>query len=80
MPWPIWDREVQCMATGMFDNERKALLSVCQSIDAGVKVFGMEIPETAEGHVRVDMKKGFHFFQYIDANTTKYMCIYNSDP
>ena len=80
MPWPMWPREIQCIATGMFDRKNKACMLVCHSIEGGLNLFEFDVPHAAEGHVRVDMKRGFHYFMYIDENTTRYVNIFNSDP
>lgn len=62
MPWPMWPREIKCMATGMYDRKNKACVSVCSPVLPGESWFGHTIPEIAEGHVNVDMRRGYHYF------------------
>lgn len=38
------------------------------------------MPNVTDGHVEIDLKRGFHYFEAVDANTTRYMNIFNTDP
>ena len=67
-------------ATGMFDRSGVAALSCIKSVEAGSTYFGVQIPECADGHVRIDIKRGYHYFQRIDDTKTRYVTIFNSDP
>lgn len=80
MPWPMWPREMIFSCTGMFDRENVACLSVLKSIQEGGMYFGVPTPNTAEGHVRIDLKRGYHYFQRISDTKTKYITIMNCDP
>eukprot|EP00347_Sterkiella_histriomuscorum_P007904 403347117 len=80
MVWPVWPREMIFTGTGMYDRENKAVLLVVKSPSDDSCYFDMNVPETTEGYVRIDIKRGFHHFKQIDANTTKYTSIYNVDP
>lgn len=64
----------------MYDKKNKGVLSVCKSAPEGGKYFGIDVPATAEGHVRIDIKRGYHYFQRIDENKTRYVNIFNTDP
>ena len=80
MQWPVWPREIIFKGSGMYDRKNKGCLLVVKSADDDSTYFDMKVPETSEGYVRVDLKKCFHYFQQIDANTTKYTSITNADP
>jgi len=80
MPWPLWPREMIFSATGIFDKNKKSCLSVMKSVESGKTWFGTPVPDTADGFVRVIIKRGYHYFERIDDNTTKYICIFNTDP
>ena len=62
MPWPMWNREVCAFVTGMFDRKNKACITVLKSLDEGQVWFGEETPACAEHHVRVIIKRGYHYF------------------
>lgn len=51
-----------------------------KTLETGEAYFDKVIPECEDGHVRIIMKRGYHYFQKIDENTTRYMNISNSDP
>lgn len=80
MPWPVWPRDMIFKGTGMFDRKNKACLLVVKSIDEDVPFFGVPAPKTQEGHVRLDIKRGYHYLQKIDDNKTRYVALFNSDP
>jgi hypothetical protein len=61
MPWPIAPREIICTGTGIFDSKLKSCLFVMRSLEPHDMFFDYEVPEAAENHVRVEMKKGYHF-------------------
>ena len=66
--------------TGIADKKNKAILVVLRSLDSDTHYFQTPAPETSPGHVRMDIKRGYHYFQYIDENTTRYVTIFNTDP
>lgn len=80
MPWPVWPRDMTFTASGMFDRKNNGLLTVLKSVPDDGKYFGSSIPAVEDGHVRIDIQRGFHYFQRIDDNTTKYINIFNADP
>src|SRR4051812_22618071 len=80
MPWPLWPREMIFKATGIFDKINKGCLTVMKSIDTGKVFYGHEVPGTADGHVRIIIHRGYHYFQRIDENRTRYVSIFNTDP
>jgi hypothetical protein len=80
MPWPMAPREMIFTGTGIFDSQRKACLFVMKSLDAHTNFFEYEVPEAAENHVRIIMKRGYHYLQKIDENRTRYTNISNTDP
>jgi len=80
MPWPIWPRDMIFSATGFLDRENLACLSVIKSLDAGEAFFGMPAPQTRERHVRLDIRRGYHYFQALGRNRTRYVTIFNCDP
>ena len=49
-------------ATGMFDAKNKSTLCVLKSTPDGEEYFGAISPPTLDGHVRIDIKRGYHFF------------------
>jgi hypothetical protein len=82
MPWPMWPRDMTFHVSGLVDKKNKAILTVMKSTseDPEAKYFGFQIPKTSDGHVRLDIKRGYHYFQRIDENTTRYVEIFNTDP
>lgn len=66
MPWPLWPRDMVFKATGMFDPKNNSTLCVLKSIAEGDMFFGVPAPKTLDGHVRIDIRRGYHYFQYID--------------
>ena len=80
MPWPIWPRDMVFSATGFLDRERLACLSVLKSLAEDEEYFGARAPQTTEGHVRLDIKRGYHYFQAVDSRRTRYVTIFNCDP
>ena len=80
MPWPLWPRDMTFGACGMIDKKNLGVLTVIKSVQEGEDYFGVKVPPTADGHVRIDLKRGYHYFQRIDENTTRYIMIFNSDP
>ena len=44
------------------------------------RYFGLELSQQEAGFVRMDIVKGYHYLEYIDENTTKYISIFNCDP
>jgi hypothetical protein len=42
--------------------------------------FGFELPENDPNYVRMVISKGYHYFEYVDAETTKYIALMNADP
>jgi hypothetical protein len=80
MPWPVWPRDMIFTATGIFDKNNMACLSVMKSVESGDVWFGQAVPETEQGHVRIKINRGYHYFQRIDDNHTRYVTIFNTDP
>ena len=80
MPWPLWPREMVFSATGMFDVESQSCLTVMKTVHEGSTFFGTDVPALSTGYVKLDIKRGYHFFQRIDDNTTRYVTIFNTDP
>eukprot|EP00347_Sterkiella_histriomuscorum_P011191 403373399 len=80
MQWPMWPRDMIFQVSGMYDRKNLACLSVLKSLDEGETFFNIPAPKTAEGHVRIDIKRGYHYFQRIDDNKTRYVTIFNTDP
>lgn len=76
----MWPREMIFSTTGMFDKKHNAALSIIRSIDEGQLYFNEPAPKTKEGHIRLDIKRGYHYFQYINDNKTRYVTILNTDP
>ena len=62
MPWPLWSRDMVFTGTGIFDKKNKACMCVIKSCEDSVPYFGEEIPATADGHVRIIIKRGYHYF------------------
>ena len=75
----MWPRDMLFMATGILDKRNKAILSVMKSVKNEESLFGFEIPKCPEGYVRIEIKRGFHYFQRLENNKTKYMSIFNTD-
>lgn len=63
MPWPMWPRDLTFTASGLLDRENVGILTVMKSTDEkGGVFFGFPIPETCEGHVRIEIQRGYHYF------------------
>ena len=74
MPWPMWPRDLTFTASGLLDRKNVGILTVMKSTEEnGGDYFGIPIPATAEGHVRIEIKRGYHYFQRIDEKTTRYV-------
>jgi hypothetical protein len=80
MPWPLWPRDMTFKASGLYDKKNIGILSMCKSTEEGSDFFGVKVPATADGHVRIEIKRGYHYFQRIDDKTTRYVSIFNTDP
>lgn len=87
MPWPLWPRDMTFRACGIvtdrgWRNDKKSIgvLNIIKSVNEDEDYFGVKVPPTAEGHVRIDIKRGYHYLQRIDENTTRYINIFNCDP
>merc|ERR1712032_1720709 len=79
MPWPMWPRDMVFNFTGGVDYKNRALMTF-QS-DARGTWHGFEIPACdEENFVRMDMKKGYNFFQYLGPKKTRHIQIFESDP
>ena len=78
----MWPRDMTFAVSGLVDRKNKAILTVMKSTpeEPGSLYFGHPIPKSADGHVRLDIKRGYHYFQYIDEKTTRYVEIFNTDP
>jgi hypothetical protein len=46
----------------------------------GEPFFGFDIPRPEGGYVRMRIDRGFHYFQYLGDNKTRYVTIFNADP
>lgn len=81
-PWPLWNRDMAMTMTGMMDQKNHALISVSKSIDIGEKYFDytVEAPKEEEQLVRMEVKRGYNFFQYLGPNKTRHVAIWNTDP
>lgn len=64
----------------MYDKKNIATLIVLKSVEEDEMYFSVPAPKTADRHVRLDMKRGFHYFQVLDDKRTRYVSIFNSDP
>lgn len=82
MPWPMWPRDMTFIASGMYDRKNTAVLSCIRSVPEtpDASFFGAGIPPVADGYVRLDISRGYHYFQMLDDNRTRYVTIFNSDP
>ena len=80
MQWPIWPRDMIFKATGMYDRKNLAILTVLKSLPEDELFFNVPAPKTANGHMRIDIKRGYHYFQYLGPNKTRYLTIFNTDP
>ena len=61
MPWPVAPREMKCTGNGIYSKEHRAFLFVMKSVEDG-SYFGYDIPPVDDGHVRIIMKRGYHYF------------------
>lgn len=80
LQWPMWPRDMIFKATGMYDKKNTAVLTVIKSIEENETYFNVPSPQTSQGHVRIDLKRGYHYFLRINENQTKYITIFNTDP
>ena len=65
MPWPMWPRDLTFTASGLLDRKNVGILTVMKSTPEDTKsgeYFGVPFPATAEGHVRIEIKRGYHYF------------------
>jgi hypothetical protein len=72
-------REILVRSSGMVNKERRGILSIVKSVYTD-KFFGVSLPPVENGFVRMDVHKGYHYFEYIDENTTRYVSVFNADP
>ena len=61
-PWPFYHREMKFHYSGVGDYRNRALISVSTSKKPGEKYFGVEIKDTEEGLVNLEVKMGYNFF------------------
>ena len=80
MPWPLWPRDMVFKVTGMFDEKTNSCICVLKSEKEGQMFFGVPAPATLDGHVRIDIQRGYHYFQYVNQKQTRYVSIFNCDP
>eukprot|EP00350_Pseudokeronopsis_sp_OXSARD2_P005398 CAMPEP_0170552934 /NCGR_PEP_ID=MMETSP0211-20121228/10823_1 /TAXON_ID=311385 /ORGANISM="Pseudokeronopsis sp., Strain OXSARD2" /LENGTH=85 /DNA_ID=CAMNT_0010861001 /DNA_START=573 /DNA_END=830 /DNA_ORIENTATION=+ len=79
MPFPVTNREVVTISKLLYIKEKKAFLHIQRSVDTPT-LFGVEMPLETEEFVRIEVRKGFHCFQKIDENTTRYRNMQNNNP
>jgi len=79
MPWPVAHRNIVCRTSGLCDEKNKAILCVVKSIHDDT-FFGTKVPEPLSGYVRMQIMRGYHYFQYLGENKTRYVSIFNTDP
>jgi len=61
MPWPVNPRN-EVTGTGLCDAKNNAFLFVMKTLETGEHFFDQVIPEVEDGHVRIIMKRGYHYF------------------
>lgn len=79
-PWPMATRDMLFHVTGFFDYKNKAVTSVSKSIDPGEKYYDYVVQDATDGLVRLRVKMGYNYFQYLGPNKTRHMAIWNTDP
>jgi hypothetical protein len=65
MPWPMWPRDLTFTASGLLDRKNVGVLTVMKSTPEDTNsgtYFGVPFPATADGHVRIEIKRGYHYF------------------
>jgi len=62
MVWPVWPREMVFKGTGIYDKKNKAVLLFVKSVEENSQYFGENVPPVSDGFVRIDIKRGFHYF------------------
>mmetsp|Transcript_5808 Transcript_5808/g.5260 ORF Transcript_5808/g.5260 Transcript_5808/m.5260 type:complete len:198 (-) Transcript_5808:41-634(-) len=78
-PWPMSQRDIVLRVSASYNKERNAVLSFLKSLKEE-KFMDYELKQPGYGTVRMDMKKGYHYLEYLGPNTTKYVTIMNVDP
>mmetsp|Transcript_24299 Transcript_24299/g.23907 ORF Transcript_24299/g.23907 Transcript_24299/m.23907 type:complete len:132 (+) Transcript_24299:522-917(+) len=79
LPWPMWPRDAVFSSNVIFDKENKGFLICSSSLEKEESWFGHKIPPNDPKCVRMHVKRECHFFQRLDENTTRYVCIFNTD-
>lgn len=75
---PLSNRDMVCEGTGHILEEEKAVCFIMKS-DKEKSYYGTDLESLDEGRVRMDLKEGFMYMQYIDENTCKFRVIINVD-
>lgn len=75
---PFKNRDLVTEGTGFLFEEEKAVAFIMKSDYSG-SFFGTEFEEICEKRVRMNLKDGFMFMEYIDENTCKFKVILNVD-
>lgn len=68
LPFPLTNRDIVCEGTGFILTEEKGVCFIMRS-ELSHHFFGSEIEDECEGRVRMNLKHGFLYLQYIDENT-----------
>lgn len=80
-PWPMWHRDITMYASGVFDFKNKGVITISKSLDPGTSYYGVKVPELDEANfVRLEIKQGYNFFQYLGPRKTRHIQIMNTDP
>jgi len=66
-------------ASAQYRSDRKGVLSYIRSLHEK-KFLDIDVKEPDNGFVRMQINKGYHYLEYIDAETSKYVCVMNVDP
>ncbi len=80
MAWPVKPRDMIFSGSGVLDRKNRAVLTMLRTLEDDEMYFGVKTPKAAPGHVRLEVKRAYHYFQDLDDGRTKYVTLFNTDP
>ncbi len=79
LPWPCNDRDMICRAVGIPIPDNNSVLVTLKSLEAG-NYLGTDVPEPADGEVRMICKRGCINLMYLGPEKTQVSFIVHTDP
>lgn len=62
MAWPVKPRDMIFSGSGVLDRKNRAVLTMLRTLEDDEMYFGVKTPKAAAGHVRLDVKRAYHYF------------------